>query len=274
LIEALLAALAGLLIGSFLNVCIYRLPRDLSVVSPRSFCPECDRGIAWYDNVPLLSYVLLRGRCRQCGTRIPIRYPLVEFLTAACFFAAVWVRPHGIDGVAIKYCVFAAIVITLVFSDFEERILPDEFTLGGVAIGLVIAVLVPSTNMSLLRFFMSSIQNPRVVSLIEAAFAALFSSMALWLVGFIYQKLRHREGLGLGDVKMVAMIGAFLGLQFVLLTLIVGSLLGAVVGLCYIFFTGKDASTYELPFGAFLGIAAIGVAFWGEIMITWYSNMG
>ncbi len=275
MIDALLAALAGLLIGSFLNVCIYRLPRDLSVVSPRSFCPECDRGIAWYDNVPVLSYVLLRGRCRQCHARIPVRYPLVEILTAGCFFAAVWIRPqHGIDMMAIKYCVFSAIVIALIFSDLEERILPDEFTLGGLVAGLAFSFFLPSTGPSLLRLLLPSIQNAGLLSLIEAAFAAVFSSTAFWFVGFLYKKLRLREGLGLGDVKMVAMLGAFLGLQLVLLTLIVGSLLGAVIGLCYIFFTGKDASTYELPFGSFIGIGALAVAFWGEVMITWYSNLG
>jgi leader peptidase (prepilin peptidase)/N-methyltransferase len=271
LIEALLAGLAGLLIGSFLNVCIYRMPRDLSVVKPRSFCPECDRGIAWYDNVPVLSYALLRGRCRQCHARIPFRYPLVEILTAVSFFVSV--RLLGMNGVAIKYCMFSAITIALIFSDIEERILPDEFTIGGTLAGLVIAFAMPSES-GIWRYLLSSVHNARVLSTIEAGFAALFSSGALWLVGFTYQKMRHREGLGLGDVKMVAMIGAFLGLRGVLLTLIIGSLLGAVVGLCYIFFTGKDASTYELPFGAFLGVAALAVAFWGEFMITWYSRLG
>ena len=259
-----------------------------------SACRECDRGIAWYDNVPLLSYILLRGRCRHCQTRISFRYPLVEFLTAACFFFAVWLRPHGIDVLAIKYCVFSAIVIALIFTDVEQRILPDEFTLGGVAIGLVFAVLGPSTEMSILRFFLPSVENPRVLSLIEAAFAAVFSSLSLWLVGFVYGKLRRREVLGLGDVKMVAMIGAFLGLQPVLLTLIVGSVLGSLVGLCYIYFTRRRVlprvirrygrftgtylffltSRYQLPFGAFLGIGAIAVAFWGEIVIGWYRRLG
>lgn len=269
--EALLAALAGLLIGSFLNVCIYRLPRDLSVVAPRSFCPQCDRGITWYDNVPLLSYVLLRGRCRYCHARIPWRYPLVELATAACFFASVKIL--GVNGFAVKYCVFAAIIITLIFSDLEERILPDEFTIGGTVLGLVIAFLVPS-NTGIWRFLLTSIHNPRVLSLIEAGFAAVFSSGTLWLVGFIYQKVRNREGLGLGDVKMIAMIGAFLGLQGVLMTLIVGSLLGAVVGLCYIVIAGKNAATYELPFGAFLGVAALAVAIRGEVVLSWYRGLG
>ena len=257
MIEALVAALAGLLIGSFLNVCIFRLPRDLSVVRPRSFCPACEQGIAWYDNVPVLSYALLQGRCRHCQARISFRYPLVELLTAASFFAFVWM--FGWTGLAVKFCSFAAILIVLIFSDLEERILPDEFTLGGAALGLVFAYVVPS-NGGIWRFLLTSLHNVRALSLIEAAFAAVFSSMALWFVGFLYKTLRHREGLGLGDVKMVAMLGAFLGLQGVLLTLIVGSVLGAVIGLCYIFLTGKDAATYELPFGFFLGVGGLAVA--------------
>jgi leader peptidase (prepilin peptidase)/N-methyltransferase len=270
-IEALLAGLAGLLIGSFLNVCIYRLPRDLSVVSPRSFCPECDRGIAWFDNIPVLSYVLLRGRCRRCGARIPVRYLLVELLTGAAFFSSVWALGPTMAG--LKFCVFGAIVITLVFSDLEERILPDEFTLGGVVAGLAIAAFVP-LNWGIMRLLFMSVQNTRAISVAESAFAAAFCAGTLWLVGTLYQKIRHREGLGFGDVKMVAMIGAFLGLQGALLTLIVGSLLGAAVGLCYIWFTGKDASTYELPFGTFLGTAALGVAFFGEVFLSWYHRLG
>ncbi len=271
LFAALAAALFGLLIGSFLNVCIYRLPRDLSVVRPRSFCPQCERGIAWYDNVPVLSYIALRARCRACQARIPFRYPLVELLTAACFFAAV--RLLGLNGRGIKYCIFSAIVITLVFSDIEERILPDEFTIGGAILGIVIAALVPA-HTGLWSFILPSLHNARALSVIEAAFAALFSSVTLWFVGFVYQKLRHREGLGLGDIKMVAMIGAFLGLQGVLLTLILGSLLGAISGLFYIVLTRKDASTYELPFGSFLGAAALLVAFRGEIVMSWYNGIG
>ncbi len=272
MIEALLAALAGLLIGSFLNVCIYRLPRDLSVVTPRSFCPGCDHGIAWYDNVPLLSFILLRGRCRHCQARISFRYPLVELLTAICFFIAVWFRPDGIDGLAIKYCIFSAIIIALIFSDIEERILPDEFTLGGTVVGLILAWFVPS-HLGLFHFFMRSLENPRLSSLVDAAFAAAFSSLTLWLIGFLYKKVRHREGLGFGDVKMVAMIGAFLGLSGVLMTLIVGSLMGAIIGICYIFFARKDASTYELPMGTFLGIASLAVAFWGEAVVRWYGGI-
>jgi len=271
LIEAILAGLAGLLIGSFLNVCIYRLPRDLSVVSPRSYCPECDRPIAWFDNIPVFSFLVLRGRCRKCGERIPLRYLLVELLTGAVFFAAVWML--GPTAAALKFCVFGALLIALVFCDLEERILPDEFTLGGAVAGVVFAAFVPVAN-GIIRLLLMSVRNVRVVSVAESAFAAVFCAATLWLVGTLYQKIRHREGLGFGDVKMVAMIGAFLGLQGALLTLIVGSLLGALVGLCYIWFTGKDASTYELPFGTFLGAAALGVGFFGEVFLNWYGRLG
>jgi leader peptidase (prepilin peptidase)/N-methyltransferase len=270
LIEALIAGLFGLLIGSFLNVCIYRLPRNLSVVQPRSYCPWCERTIAWYDNLPLLSFLLLRGRCRHCRARIPIRYPIVELLTGALFFSAV--HALGLTPAAAKLCVFGAILIELIFSDLEERILPDEFTLGGTALGLAFAAFVPLNGIARLLLF--SVSNPRILSITEAALAVVVSAGALWGVGALYQMIRHREGIGFGDVKMVAMIGAFLGLEGVLLTLIVGSLLGAFVGLLYIFLAGKDASTYELPFGSFLGIAAFGVAFYGEVVVSWWSGLG
>jgi leader peptidase (prepilin peptidase)/N-methyltransferase len=269
-LESCLAALAGLLIGSFLNVCIYRLPRDLSVVAPRSFCPSCERTIAWYDNVPVLSYAFLRGRCRHCHAGISLRYPLVELLTALCFFGAVWAS--GPNLVALKYCVFSAILIALVFADIEERILPDEFTLGGIVAGIVLAVVAPSAG-GIWRFLIP-VRNPRALSFIEAVFAAAVSSAALWAVGFLYEKIRHREGLGFGDVKMVAMIGAFLGLQGVLLTLVVGSVLGSVTGLAFILIARKDAATYELPFGAFLGAAALGIAFFGARLLGWYGGFG
>ncbi len=271
MLEALLAALAGFLIGSFLNVCIYRLPLDLSVVAPRSFCPGCDKPIAWYDNVPLLSYAILKGRCRQCRERISWRYPVVELLTAAAFFYSVY--RLGLTPAALKFCLYGAILITLIFSDLEEQILPDEFTKGGTVAGVLFAIFVPLPP-GLMTLFIPPSAGQRVHSVSESIFAAAFCAGALWLVATLYEKVRHREGLGFGDVKMVAMIGAFVGLQAAMLTLIAGSLLGSVVGLLYIWITGKDASTYELPFGSFLGIAALGVAFFGEPVLGWYIHLG
>jgi leader peptidase (prepilin peptidase) / N-methyltransferase len=259
-----LAFFAGLLIGSFLNVCIYRLPRDLSVARPaRSFCPGCEKTIAWHDNIPLLSYALLGGRCRHCHERIPLRYPIVELATGAAFALCFWAVHDPL--MAVKYSIFGAIMIALIASDLEERILPDEFTLGGTALGLALA---PFARIDPLfvRLVLPYTLDPRWLSLGEAALGAGLSSGLIWLCGWLYEKIRHREGLGFGDVKMIAMIGAFLGLKSALVTLMLGSLVGAVAGLAYIFATGKDASTYELPFGSFLGIAALLVAA-GDVLV-------
>jgi leader peptidase (prepilin peptidase)/N-methyltransferase len=258
MLEAVLAGVFGLLIGSFLNVCIYRLPRDLSVVHPRSFCPDCETPIAAWDNIPVVSWVLLRGRCRHCQARISARYPVVEVLTGALFFLAV-VR-FGFSPVALKVCIFSAIMVALIFTDFEERILPDEFTWGGVLAGIALAYWIP------LPAFLAPLLIPYrwpapAFSVAEAVIGAVFPSLTLWAIGVLYKAVRKREGLGLGDVKMIAAIGAFFGLHGALLTLIAGSLLGSVVGLIFIAATKKDSATYELPFGSFLGIAALGVAF-------------
>ena len=271
MLEALLAGLAGLVIGSFLNVCVFRLPRDLSVVSPRSFCPSCEKTISWHDNVPLLSFALLGGRCRYCHERISWRYPIVELLTGMAFAAAVAIL--GPSLAALKFSVFSAILIALMATDVEERILPDEFTLGGTTLGLILSLFV-ALPPGIVGFFLPYGASWRWRSLAEAAFAAGFSSGAIWLIGFLYQKVRRREGLGLGDVKMVAMIGAFLGMQGVLMTLVAGSLLGAVGGSIHIVLTRKDPATYELPFGTFLGVAALGVAVYGTLAMAWYAPGG
>lgn len=267
----LFAFLFGLLIGSFLNVCIFRLPRDMSVVTPRSLCPQCEKTISWYDNIPILSFVLLRGKCRECGAAIPWRYPVVELLTGIAFGIAV--GTFGTTLIALKYCLLSAICITLIFSDLEERILPDEFTLGGAIVGLVLAWFVPMQG-GLAFFFIRNSARPQIVSLVEAVLGILVCSGSLWLVGYLFEKLRDKEGLGFGDVKMIAMIGAFLGLQGALLTLIISSILGSVMGLLYIMTTGKNASTYELPFGTFLGAACLAVAVFGETVLRFYSSMG
>ena len=265
MMEIALAFLAGLLIGSFLNVCVYRLPRDLSVITPaRSFCPFCEKTIAWYDNIPLLSYILLRAKCRHCGARIPARYVVVELATGIAF--AICVAAFGLTPSALKYALFSAIMITLIASDLEERILPDEFTLGGTAAGLILAWFVP-LRPEIVLLVMPYAWGPRWLSLGEAVLGATISSGSIWLAGWLYEKVRHREGLGLGDVKMIMMVGAFLGLPAALLTLIAGSLIGAVGGLIYIKVSHQDAATYELPFGSFLGMAGLGIAIYTEMFI-------
>jgi leader peptidase (prepilin peptidase)/N-methyltransferase len=257
--EALLALLFGLLIGSFLNVCIYRWPRDLSVIRPRSHCPKCEAKIAAWDNIPLVSYILLAGKCRNCGVRISPRYPFVEFATGALFFY--FVATLGPTLLAAKMCCFSAMLLALIFTDLEERILPDEFTLGGTVLGLIFALFVPfrlEMMTAPVFFWPFGIElNSRWASFAESAFGAFIPSLFLWGGGWLYYKIRKREGLGFGDVKLIAMVGSFLGLQGALQTLILGSVVGSILGFGYIKVTKQDPSTYELPFGTFLGAAAL-----------------
>jgi leader peptidase (prepilin peptidase)/N-methyltransferase len=270
LIEGVLAGLFGLLIGSFLNVCIHRWPENQSVVAPRSRCPACGHQIVWYDNIPVLSWLLLRARCRHCRGPIHWRYPLVEILAAACFF---WFGAHlGLTLAALKYCVFAAMLIGLLFSDLETLLLPDQFTIGGLFLGLAFApfVAVPDSSFRFAAALAGYAPGPQAASLGEALLGGILPSGALWLTGWLFEKLRHKEGLGFGDVKMIAMIGAFLGLRGALLTIILGSLAGSVVGLVYIKATRRDPGEYQLPFGAFLGAAALSVAVSGQ---AWYWSL-
>ncbi len=257
---AAVALFFGLIIGSFLNVCIHRWPRGRSVVRPRSHCVRCRKTIAWYDNIPIVSYVILGGQCRHCGRHISVRYPLVELITGLLFFYFVFTM--GPTAAALKMCFFSAMLIALVFSDLEKRILPDELTLGGAIAGLVFAVFVPVpdiTAQALLWMFGLNVTGIGQ-SVAEAALGSLLPAFFLWGGGWLYEKIRHREGLGLGDVKLIVMVGAFLGLRGALLTLILGSVAGSILGYGYIKATRRDASTYELPFGTFLGFAGLAVA--------------
>lgn len=258
MIEALLAGLFGLLIGSFLNVCIYRLPRDLSVWQPaRSYCPECERTIAWYDNIPLLSYLFLRGKCRACGTAIPLRYLLVELLCGILFFSVVY--RFRVTAEAGKWMTFAALNVGLIFADLEERILPDEFTKGGVVLGLIWAWFV-WLPFGFSPLFLSPDATPPIVSITESLLAAGIAYGLFRGLGWAYEKFRHREGLGMGDMKMVAMMGAFLGLVPMMLAIMIGSMLGSVLGMIFIKWNGEDSTQYELPFGSFLGVGALAAA--------------
>ena len=268
MIESVIALVFGLLIGSFLNVCIHRWPRNRSVVKPRSHCVRCRKLIAWYDNIPLLSYLLLRGKCRHCGAKISWRYPLVEFLTALLFFY--FVATLGLTAAALKMCVFGAILIALIFSDLEKRILPDEFTKGGIVLGLVFSLFVPVPDITAQAIFWmaGSELTGSLQSVAESAVGAFLPAFFLWAGGWLYYKIRHREGLGFGDVKLIAMVGSFLGLRGALFTLIIGSIAGSIIGYTYITLTHKDPSTYELPFGTFLGAAALLAAIAGKQILA------
>ena len=263
MIEAVVAGMFGLLIGSFLNVCIYRLPRDLSVMSPaRSYCPGCEQMIAWFDNIPVLSYFLLRGRCRGCREKIPIRYLLVELLCGVMFFVIVY--KFGFNLYAGRLVMFSAINVGLFFTDWEERILPDELTKGGFVAGLVWAYFI-ALPMGFTMLFLPVGTPPQWISVAEAAFAGLLAYGAFWTLGWAYERFRGREGLGMGDVKMVAMMGSFLGLMSMLEGIMIGSVLGSVLGLIFIKWKGEDGAQYEIPFGSFLAVGGLAAA-WIEAL--------
>ena len=265
--------LFGLIIGSFLNVCIVRIPGGKSIVLPASACPKCGAAIRPYDNIPVISYVLLAGKCRKCKTRISAMYPAVELLTGLLFLACY--ETFGLTAEALKWAIFSAIVIVLVFTDLRDRVLPDVVNYTGLGLGLVLSLFtkpIDGTAAWLANRMFDFPPPAPVVSLADALIGAAIGSSLLWLVSETYFRLRGRVGMGLGDVKMMLMAGAFLGAKRTLLTIFTGSVLGSVLGLLFILSRRKD-SDYELPFGTFLGIAALLVVFFGTPAINWYQSL-
>ena len=260
----------GLVIGSFLNVCIVRIPEGKSIVAPPSACPKCGKGIRPYDNIPVISYLLLGGKCRSCKTRISPIYPIVELLTALLFLACFWA--FGLSVYALKWVVFSAIMVVLVFTDLRERILPDVVNFTGLGAGLVLSLFTrPEDGMArwIVYELFNRLPSMRVASLLDAALGALAGGGMLWMVMEFYFLLRKREGMGLGDVKMMLMAGSFLGINKTLLTIFAGSVLGSVLGAVFILTQGEE-SDYELPFGSFLGMAALLIVFFGPPVIAWW----
>src|SRR5271163_2315330 len=267
------AALFGLIIGSFLNVCIVRIPGRKSIVMPASACPNCGAAIRPWDNIPVVSWLLLGGKCRACKTPISWMYPVVELLTAALFWACYYA--FGLTTEALKWAIFSALMIVLVFTDLRERILPDVVNYSGFAIGLALSLVTKPADGAALwlanRVFDFPPPSP-VISLADALLGAAFGSGMLWLVAEIYFRMRGREGMGFGDVKMMLMAGAFLGLKRTLLTILAGSVLGSVLGLAFMLARRKGPD-YELPFGSFLGMAAVLVMFFGTPLVNWYLSL-
>jgi leader peptidase (prepilin peptidase)/N-methyltransferase len=267
------AALFGLVIGSFLNVCIVRIPERKSIVMPASACPKCGRAIRPWDNIPVVSWLLLRGKCRACRTKISWMYPVVELLTGALFWGCY--DAFGLSTEALKWAIFSALMIVLVFTDMRERILPDVVNFSGLAAGLLLSLVTkPSDGVALWianRIFDFPPPTP-VIALADALLGAAFGSGLLWLVAEAYFRLRGREGMGLGDVKMMLMAGAFLGLKRTLLTILAGSVIGSVLGLAFMM-AKRKGSDYELPFGTFLGMAAVLVMFFGTPLVNWYLSL-
>jgi leader peptidase (prepilin peptidase) / N-methyltransferase len=262
--------LFGLVIGSFLNVCILRIPNSKSIVLPPSHCPSCGTPIKPYDNIPVLSWLVLAGRCRKCKVRISAMYPMVELVTGLLFLACYLV--FGLNAEALKWAVFAALIIVLTITDLRERILPDKVNFVGLGLGLLLSFFtrpVDGTATWLANHVFAYPPPDAVLSFGDALIGAGVASGLLWLVAEGYFRARGREGMGLGDVKMMAMAGAFLGLQRALLTILAGSLLGSVIGIAVIAI-GRKGRDFELPFGTFLGAGAMLVVFFGSAALDWY----
>jgi leader peptidase (prepilin peptidase)/N-methyltransferase len=270
---AIIVFLFGLIIGSFLNVCILRIPGGKSIVLPSSACPKCGAPIRPYDNIPVVSWLLLRGKCRACKTPISPMYPVVELLTGLLFLACFYA--FGLTPGAAKWAAFAAIIVVLVFTDLRERILPDIVNYTGFGIGLAFSFVtkpIDGTALWIANHLFDFPPPAPVLSFVDAIFGAALGSGLLWMVSEGYFRLRGREGMGLGDVKMMLMAGAFLGAKRVLLTIFAGAVLGSVLGLLFIL-TRRKGSDYELPFGTFLGGAALLVVFYGTPLVNWYQSL-
>jgi len=282
--------LFGIVIGSFLNVCISRIPEGVSIVSPGSRCPRCLNPIKPYDNIPVFGWLILRGKCRNCGLPISPMYPLVEFVTGLLFVLTYY--EYGANLLTLKCLIFSCLIIVLVVTDFLVRILPDLINFPGMAMGLLFAFRVPipdSTAVTLFFLFgyrKFPLQTDMFFNVLNAVLGALVGSMLLWGAAAFYKLLRKREGMGMGDIKMMAMVGSFLGPRGTFLTILLGTLLGSVIGLLWVgslyLFGWKRgvaervsrrglgnvsairwaiASQYQLPLGTFLGIGALAVVY-------------
>jgi leader peptidase (prepilin peptidase)/N-methyltransferase len=255
---SVLALSVGLILGSFLNVCIYRLPVGHSVVKPRSRCPGCGNTISWYDNIPVISWVLLRASCRRCSKRIPVRYPFVELLSGVTVFM-LW-RVFGPSAEFAIGSAFALALIVLFFTDYDHQLLPDAITLSGFVVGMGVA------------WFNPFLGDPGWARVWSALGGAALGSGLLWSVGAIYGKLRGVEAMGMGDVKMMAMVGAFAGPTGVLFTIFAASVFGAVFGVLLIPLLGRSLQD-KLPFGCFLAPAALVALFYGRAAVDAYFKL-
>jgi leader peptidase (prepilin peptidase)/N-methyltransferase len=247
-LQLTILSLLGLSIGSFLNVCVHRLPRSQSLVHPGSRCPHCGYVLRWYDNIPVVSYLLLRGRCRKCGDTIAIRYPALEVATLVLFL--VHGAIFGWTALLVVRLLFACAMVVLFAIDLEHHLLPDVITLPGIVAGLLCSTMLP----------------PGIVA---ALVGMLIGGGVLWLIGEAYFRYSGQEGMGGGDVKMLAMIGAFLGWKLVLVTLVLSSVAGSLIGVLVIMLK-RGGMKYALPYGTFLALGALAASLAGDRLVHWY----
>ncbi len=248
----LVVALFGALVGSFLNVCIYRLPRRESVVWPGSHCPACHQAIAWYDNIPLVSYLVLKGRCRHCAIRIPIRYPIIEAVNAVGYVALL--AAFGPGWATVSYAWLYSSLLVVAATDLSHKIIPNTVTFPGIAVGVLSATTVLP------------------LGLIESLIGLLVGGGILWVLAWASPYLFGKEGMGGGDIKLLAMIGAFLGWKPALLTIMMGSFLGSLVGIGLIGAGVIKRGDY-IPFGPFLVSGALVALFFGQSILDWYQGL-
>ena len=244
--------LIGISIGSFLNVCIARIPEKKSIVSPPSNCPKCGSGIKFYDNIPLLSYLFLLGKCRNCKTHISLRYPLVELLTG--IFSVLLMFYYGPSVSYLVYFCLVAALITITFIDLDHRIIPDVISLPAIPVGFLASFLLVQ------------------LTWLDSLIGILVGGGSLLLVAVVYEKLTGHEGMGGGDIKLLAMLGAFLGWEGVLFTIMASSLLGTVIGGGAMLISGKGRR-FAIPFGPFLSLGAVLYILWGDVLIGWYLEL-
>jgi leader peptidase (prepilin peptidase)/N-methyltransferase len=243
----------GLAVGSFLNVCIYRLPREQSIVKPRSHCPQCKKIINWYDNIPLLSYILLKGKCRSCQARISFQYFVVELLTGLIFI--LFYNTFGLTPQSLIYIIFSCGLIVATFVDFNFRIIPDEINIGGIILGLVISFIYPQLHST----------NIHIFGLYRSFLGIIIGGSVLWLTGIIGDFIFKKETMGGGDVKLLAMIGSFLGWKIALLTFFISPVFGAVVGIIIKIRTKNSLIAY----GPYLALGSLVSLFFGNDILRW-----
>ncbi len=262
----ILSFIFGTVIGSFLNVCIYRLPKEESIVYPGSHCTSCNEPISFYNNIPILSYLFLRGKCSKCNSKISFRYPLVEILTGLLFLATVW--SFGLSIETFFYLIFISALIPITFIDLEHMIIPNVITYPGIIVGILYNALKTDWGygLELINNFSLRIQSffslLSEVPILDSIFGVILGGGILLLIAYVYEAVKKRQGMGMGDVKLLAMIGAFFGWEGVLFVIFLGSILGSVIGISIIIAKRGDLK-YALPFGPFLSIAAVIYIFTG-----------
>jgi len=263
----------GLVVGSFLNVCIVRLPRGGSIVTPPSHCPRCQSGIKFYDNIPVISFLLLRGKCRKCGEPISWQYPLVELMNALFYL---WiVSEFGLGGEAFLMMALCSSLIVITVIDYDHMIIPDIITLPGMLLGLSLAPFFMSPLGDPLPFNLGNLlpnTGPYMTGFLNSLIGLLLGGFPLLAIGWIWEKLRHVEAMGGGDVKLMGMVGSFLGWKGALLTIMLGALTGSVAGALLIVLKRHKMGKL-IPFGPFLAVGAVASAFFGPDIISWYLGL-